>query len=221
MTDKPSNNLYDVLFGLAPGTLTGKDLLSTSPNTGLGQIGRPMSLRSLLPPAPVPTPPPAASKPSTVGTVAWARLMMNSFLNKKAEVSSGRVLPGIEDLAVMEGRRIRAAFVYSDLHGFTKLVATQPTNRSFVFLHSFVFITSILTKHYGGQVMDCAGDRVLSVFHRPPANFSNEPVEDAITFALYLQTIFRRAIAPAFTTAGLGSLSVGIGIDYREVVLRK
>jgi hypothetical protein len=48
----------------------------------------------------------------------------------RAQVIPGRVLPTIEDLAVMEGRKIRAAFVYSDLHGFSKLVATQVENKS-------------------------------------------------------------------------------------------
>jgi class 3 adenylate cyclase len=146
----------------------------------------------------------------------WA---VRSPLKKKGEVSNGRVLPDIEDLAVMEGRRVRAAFVYSDLHGFTKLVSTQLTNTSFLFLHSFVYITNLLTKHYGGQVMDCAGDRVLSVFHRSPGDLSNEPVEDAITFALWLQTVFTKAIAPAFSGAGVGGLSLGIGVDYGEAVV--
>jgi adenylate cyclase len=129
------------------------------------------------------------------------------------------VLPGIDDLAVMEGRRLKAAFVYTDLHGFTKLVATQPTNKSFVFLHAFFEIASRLTNHYNGQVMDCAGDRVLSVFHRPPGDLSNEPVEEGITFALWMQTVFRKAIAPAFASVGAADLSVGIGVDYGDAVV--
>jgi adenylate cyclase len=108
---------------------------------------------------------------------------------------------------------------YSDLHGFTKLVASQPENKSFVFLHAFVEMATRLTKHYNGEVMDVAGDRVLSAFHRTPTNFSKEPVEDAITFALQLQTIFNQVIGPAFVGDGLGQLSVGVGIDYGEAVI--
>jgi len=145
--------------------------------------------------------------------------MVGALLKRKATVTAGRILPGIEDLSVMEGRRVRAAFVYSDLHGFTKLVATQPENRSFVFLDTFVNIASRLTSHYNGQVMDCAGDRVLSVFHRSPGNLSNEPVEDGITFALWLQTVFNKVLAPAFAADGLTQLSLGIGVDYGEAVV--
>jgi class 3 adenylate cyclase len=185
-------------------------------------VTAPRPLPSVYPPVaprPVARPKFAHASPPQSGSVAWVQSVVSGLLKKKAEVNNGRVLPEIEDLAPMEGRRVRAAFVYSDLHGFTKLVSTQLTNTSFLFLHSFVYVTNLLTKHYGGQVMDCAGDRVLSVFHRPPSDLSNEPVEDAITFALWLQTVFTRAIAPAFTSAGFAGLSLGIGVDYGEAVV--
>jgi class 3 adenylate cyclase len=146
--------------------------------------------------------------------VQWARENVASLLKQKPSVKDGRVLPDVDDMAIMGGKRIRAAFVYSDLHGFTKLVATQPENKSFVFLQAFIEIASQVTKRYGGTVMDVAGDRVLSVFQRPLGDESNGPVEDAVTFALWLQTLFRLAIGPAFSGGGLGQLSLGIGIDY-------
>jgi class 3 adenylate cyclase len=63
-----------------------------------------------------------------------------------------------------------------------------------------------------------AGLRVLSVFHRSPGDHSADPVHDAVTFALFLQTAFSRAIGPAFA-AGLGQLNLGIGIDYGPAVV--
>jgi adenylate cyclase len=163
---------------------------------------------------------PAPVKPSpTLGGIVWAQSLVNDLLKRKPNVAAGRSLPGIEDLAVMDGRRVRATFVYSDLHGFTKLVATQPVDKSFVFLHTFVEMATRLTKHYNGEVMDVAGDRVLSVFHRPSTDLSNEPVEDAVTFALWFQTIFDKVIGPAFAGGGLGQLSLGIGIDYGDAVI--
>jgi class 3 adenylate cyclase len=165
------------------------------------------------------TPPPPSKSLPLVGGASWARSLVDGLLKRKATVIPGRALPSINDLAVMEGRRLRAAFVYSDLHGFTKLVATQPENKSFFFLHAFVEVATRLTKLYKGEVMDVAGDRVLSVFDRPLGNQSNEPVEDAATFALQFQTIFTMAISPAFSGGGLGQLSLGIGIDYGEAVV--
>jgi class 3 adenylate cyclase len=167
----------------------------------------------------IPNPPLPSSSKVAEGEIEWCRRIVEAQLRRKPEIKAGRVLPGIEDLAIMEGRRIRAAFVYSDLHGFTKLVATQSTDKSFIFLNAFVDLASRLTKLSNGQVMDCAGDRVLSVFHRPLGDLSNEPVEDAVTFALYLQTVFNKVIGPAFTGGGLGQLSLAIGIDYGEAVV--
>jgi adenylate cyclase len=149
----------------------------------------------------------------------FIRRFVGAMVQKKAEVKDGRVMPSIDDLAIMEGRRVNAAFVYSDLHGFTKLVATQPENKSFVFLHTFVEVASRLTKYHNGQVVDCAGDRVLSVFHRSPGDYSHEPVHDAINYALYLQTAFSKIIGPTFASGGLGELSVGIGIDYGQAIV--
>lgn len=186
---------------------------STPPASGLGNLlggYRPIPIAE-------PTPPPAPPSPA-VPDMDYIRSFVGAMTKKKVLVKDGRVMPSIDDLAIMEGRRVNAAFVYSDLHGFTKLVATQPENKSFVFLHTFVEIASRLTKHYGGQVVDCAGDRVLSVFHRSPGDHSVDPVHDAVTFALFLQTAFSRVIGPSFT-AGLGQLSLGIGIDYGPAVV--
>ena len=142
----------------------------------------------------------------------YIRQFVGAMTKRQVLVKDGRVMPSIDDLAIMEGRRVNAAFVYSDLHGFTKLVATQPESRSFVFLHTFVEVASRLTKYHGGQVVDCAGDRVMSVFHRSSGDYSVGPVHDAVNFALFLQTEFSRVIGPAFAV-GLGQLSLGIGID--------
>jgi class 3 adenylate cyclase len=204
----PANNLRSLAD-------LGKTTSQSNDDSGASSIFGGHSLFCPIIPVGAPaTPPPAPAKPD----MNWIRCFADAMAKKEVLVKDGRVMPTIEDLPIMEGRRVNAAFVYSDLHGFTKLVATQPENKSFVFLHAFVEIASRLTKHYGGQVVDCAGDRVLSVFHRSPGDSSDDPVHDAVTFGLYLQTAFDRAIKPAFARR-LGELSVGIGIDYGQAVV--
>lgn len=210
MDDSPKNLFR--LLGLAPSPDSSKtspldSLIAPFPNS-------PAVRPELKLPIKLPPPPPQAP-----AALQWYRMFVNFLLKRKPEVKPGRVLPGIDNLAVLEGRRVRAAFVYSDLHGFTKLVATQPENKSFVFLHAFIEITSRITKHYKGQVMDVAGDRVLSVFHRSANDHSPEPVEDAVTFALWLQTVFNKVVGPAFAGGGLGQLGLAIGVDYGEAVV--
>jgi hypothetical protein len=225
--DKPTNSL----FGVIGENRTVNNLRA------LADLGRRIPVPSSPPPAnawtsllapalggpglraPIPlaepTPPPAPAKPD----MNFIRQLVGAMVQKKVEVKDGRVMPSIDDLAIMEGRRVNAAFVYSDLHGFTKLVAAQPENKSFVFLHTFVEVASRLTKYHNGQVVDCAGDRVLSVFHRSPGDHSHEPVHDAINYALYLQTAFSKIIGRTFSSGGLGPLSVGIGIDYGQAIV--
>jgi hypothetical protein len=150
---RPLNNLRSLaaLGSLIPPPgpqSPGGSIISGPPvlGTRLGALGRIAML-----------PPPPKLAPAPEHGVQWARETVGSLLKQKASVRDGRVLPAIEDLAVMEGRRIRAAFVYSDLHGFTKLVATQPENKSFVFLQAFIEIASQVTKRYGGEVIGCRG----------------------------------------------------------------
>jgi class 3 adenylate cyclase len=144
-----------------------------------------------------------------------ASQIVRSLLARKApDVNVGRVLPSIDDLAVGEGRKLNAAFVYTDLHGFTKLVASLPTTTSFSLMQAFVELMWRITRHFGGTLVDCAGDRVLSVFDRPALDFSPEPVREAITAALWSQVIVQRAIAPEFARKGVPDTSVAIGVDY-------
>jgi len=179
-------------------------------------------------PAPLPPAAPTMPRPSlpssrtrstaiarTLVGVPVASQIVRSLLAKKApDVNVGRVLPSIDDLAVGEGRKLNAAFVYTDLHGFTKLVASLPTTTSFSLMQVFVELIWRITRHFGGTLVDCAGDRVLSVFYRPALDFGPEPVREAITAALWSQVIVQRAIAPEFTRKGVPDTSVAIGVDY-------
>jgi class 3 adenylate cyclase len=220
MADDSQNNLLNLFRLGARKTLSGEDSYPTLRD--LGSLGRgltPIDIPTAVPPLlrRVIAPPPPSAPPAH--SINWFKNVMTLHLKNKVELKAGRVLPNIDDLAIMEGRHINAAFVYSDLHGFTKLVATQPTGKSFVLLNAFVAVTNYITKHYNGQVMDCAGDRLLSVFHRVSTDNSNEPVEDAITAAFWLQTIFNKVISPRFGEAGMPNLSLGIGVDYSSAVV--
>jgi class 3 adenylate cyclase len=118
----------------------------------------------------------------------------------------------------MEGRQIQAAFVYTDLDSFTKIVATQPGSSSFVLLQAVVKLVTLVTSHYSGSVVDCAGDRLLSVFHRPAKDCSWEPVQQAVTAAFWIHTVLH-STAPVFAGHGIVNPTVGIGIDYGPAVV--
>ena len=180
------------------------------------------------PPSPVtigrPTPPPFARplgriEPPIRGVgMSQSRALMQEMGQRKVTLNGGRVLPTIDDLAILEARKVRAAFLYSDLHGYTKIVASTPTRQSVLLMQAFVEFLVRITTHYGGSVVDCAGDRILSVFSRPETDRSPDPVREAITAALWAQTVLQKVIAPEFKKIGLpGDVSAAMGIDYGPV----
>lgn len=202
-----------------PGVLAGLRLESPLRPRGLSDtlFPAPSSLvpSGSLPPA---LPPPPAKPEPVVWGAEYTRNFLKSLLRRRPLLAPGRVLPKLDDLAVMEGRQIEAAFVYTDLDAFSKMVATQPTKLSFVLLQAFVELITRITSHYGGAVVDCAGDRLLSVFHLPAKNYSDDPVHRAITSAFWIQTMLQSS-SSVFAEQGISSPRVGIGIDYGSAVV--
>ena len=213
---KPKS-IVDTLFGTS-----GRDApVPVIPPPGFASLIRPRPqlappVFSLLPPSlPRLTQPPNAIPPA-LGAEQCKKLVA-SLLRRRLTVGLGRVLPNLDTIAVMEGREIEAALVYTDLASFTKIVASQPSKTSFVMLQAFVELVTRITSHYGGAVVDCAGDRLLSVFHRPARDFSGQPVQQGITAAFWTQAMLA-ATAPTFLACGVSAPQVGIGIDYGSVV---
>jgi class 3 adenylate cyclase len=151
-------------------------------------------------------------------SVEHMKLMLEESLRKKLDVNPGRQLPTIFDLAIGEGRELNTAFVYTDLDGYSKLLSTQGTDVGFKLLQSFVNLVEKITSHFGGAVVDCAGDRTLSVFFRPSTDRSAAPIKEATTAALWIQTAMVKVISPRFATAQIPGVSVSIGIDYGKAV---
>ena len=109
---------------------------------------------------------PVKPKPPEL-SVDHMRAIMEESLSKKLKVNPGRQMPTIFDLAIGEGRHLNAAFVYTDLDGYSKMVSSNGTGVAFQLLQTFVNLIEKITDHFNGAVVDCAGDRTLSVFHRP------------------------------------------------------
>jgi len=76
-------------------------------------------------------------------------------------------------------------------------------------------------KEMKGEVVDCAGDRVMAVFWLPFGNRSITPIHNAILCAFWMQTIVSRALNPVLQNLSLPSLGCGIGIDYGTVVVAR
>lgn len=160
---------------------------------------------------------PAKPKPPVL-SVEHMKGLLDESLNKKLEVNPGRQLPTIFDLSVGEGRELNAAFVYTDLTGYSKLISSQGTGMGFKLLHGFVTIIEKITGHFNGGVVDCAGDRTLSVFYRPSKDYSTGPIREAVTAALWIQTAMTKVVGPRFSAANVNGVQASIGIDYGTTI---
>lgn len=160
---------------------------------------------------------PPKPKPPALSVEHMNQILTES-LNKKLEVNPGRRLPTIFDLAIGEGRKLNAAFAYTDLDGYSKLISSQGTGTGFKLLQAFVTLVEKITAHFNGAVVDCAGDRTLSVFFRSSEDNSAGPIKEALTAALWIQTAMHKVVAPRFRAAQVQQVSASIGIDYGSAI---
>lgn len=119
------------------------------------------------------------------------------------EITKGRELPDPDQLGLAEGRRLEAAILYNDLRGFSQLVAKAPRKQVLLVLDAFISEMARAAKEMKGEVVDCAGDRVMAIFWRPFGDHSVIPIHDAIQCAFWMQTIVERALNPVLQNAAL------------------
>jgi len=162
---------------------------------------------------------PAPSQPN----VAISRRRIFVALSQAAEgdITEGRVLPSLDTIPLANGRRLKVAVLYNDLKGFTGLVAGLPKKKTLAILHAFVSEMTRVASEYGGEVVDCAGDRIMAVFWRPHNNNDRQPIYDALCCGFWMQTVMERAFKDVLVKKGLPSVSCGIGIDYGDVIVTR
>ncbi len=182
----------------------------------------PQTLGRLPSPPPVLPPIPTRAKPRLDLTVSRARIRREVQHAKQGNISTfGRVLPSMDALGLSDGRQLRAAIFYSDLRGFTDLVTTSPNRSTLIVLSTFVSEMSRIAAYFKGEVVDCAGDRILVAFWRPATDISVRPIHDAVTCALWMQTVMSKIMIPELASKGYPGLSCGIGVDYGTVVVAR
>jgi len=164
-----------------------------------------------------------ANKPKAVSNLKDSYTRIASTLGKSvsSEIIKGRELPDIDDIDLAAGRSLKAAILYNDLRGFSQMIASNPDRRSLLVLDSFVSEMTRITSEFHGVVVDCAGDRIMSVFCRPHNDTSVRPIHEAVICAFWMQTVVYRVLNPILNQIKLPSISCGIGIDYGQVTVAR
>lgn len=170
-------------------------------------------------PAPAIFPPPSPSQPNVL--VSKRRIFTSLSQAADGDIADGRVLPTLDALLLASARKLKAAVLYNDLKGFSALVAGLPKKKTLCILHAFVSEMTRIASEYGGEVIDCAGDRIMAVFWRPHNNNDRQPIYDALCCGFWMQTVMDRAFKEVLTKKGLPNVSCGIGIDYGDVIVTR
>jgi adenylate cyclase len=175
-------------------------------------------------PIPFNVPQPAAtpiapSQPNLA--VSKRRISLSLSQADESDITDGRILPSLDQISLAGGRRLKAAILYSDLKGFTNLVASTHKKKTLAILHAFVSEMTRVTSEYCGEVVDCAGDRIMAVFWRPHNNNDCQPIHDALCCGFWMQTVMDRAFREVLVQKGLPPITCGIGIDYGDVIVTR
>lgn len=213
--------LLSTLLGLTPPPNARRTPFGLSPLLQpLGSPPPPPDLKRVLPP------PPGWRKFHSLGSplsLTASALRVKGAIRKAAsgDIKRGLVLPDADDLGLAEGRQLRVAILYADLRGFSSMIVTSPKRSSLVVLEVFVSEMARLASLFHGEVVDCAGDRILAAFPQPPLDRSLKPVHRAVACGLWMQTVMDKVIVPQLRSQGYSSLSCGIGIDHGTVVVAR
>ncbi len=166
---------------------------------------------------------PFKKTPKTRPSIASSSIRIKRTLLKaaKGEITKGRELPKSEAIGLADGRTLQATILYNDLRGFSKLVSGTPKKQILLILDAFVSEMTRIASEFNGEVVDCAGDRIMAVFWRPYNDRNPQPIHDAVCCAFWMQTVVGRALNPTLIQRGLPTVSCGIGIDYGRVVVAR
>lgn len=137
--------------------------------------------------------------------------LLDTFIGPRI---SGRILGG--QVRRGDGDRIRAAFWYSDLRGFTTLSETLPTNQLLDLLNDYFGCCAAAAAPRGGEILQFIGDAVLIVFEirDPPGQRAvcEAALDAAIDAFASIGVINHRR-----RRAGLPAIEFGLGLHVGEV----
>ncbi len=123
-----------------------------------------------------------------------------------------------EERGLMEKReRRRAAVLFADLRGFTRLTMRFSPDDVTAILNEFFTVMTSAAYAYNGTIFDIAGDELMVAFGVP---FTlPDPMTAAVQAAIEMQTVFTNLSEKWWRTYGDKRVGMGIGIDFGEVIV--
>ena len=115
----------------------------------------------------------------------------------------------------LEGRRVRASLMFSDIRGFTSLVESQPPEETIELLNTYYTLMFDAISGHGGVVNQMIGDGLMAIFGAPlPLADHGAAAVRAALEMVELVELFNIERA----AAGKPPIRIGIGVATGEVV---
>ena len=113
------------------------------------------------------------------------------------------------------GRRVQATVMFSDIRGFTALVASQPPEETIELLNTYYTLMFDAINSHGGVVNQMIGDGLMAIFGAP-LPLADHPAH-AVRAALEMVAMIEQFNAER-AAFGKAAIRIGIGIASGEMV---
>jgi adenylate cyclase len=152
----------------------------------------------------------------------FAALSRNA-LTRVGEVTTGRVVPALQDLAIGEARRRRGAVIFVDICGFSARTSSPEEARiDETLLMLNVFIPSVMAVVYdhGGYIEKNTGDGVMAVLS-PAGATDRELADEALSVARGIFYVVRDHVNPFLEQRRIEPIEIRVGMDLGTLTIAR
>jgi class 3 adenylate cyclase len=144
-------------------------------------------------------------------------------INARAMAVPGRVVPGDEDLAIGEGRRLNVAVLFLDISGFSNRPSetVQEQDQLLRILNLFFSEMIKIAEDYGGTVEKNTGDGLLAYYENGGGTSPEGAVKRAVASALTMFAANYYLIRPILLSTPAPEIVFRVSIDYGPITVAR
>jgi adenylate cyclase len=189
------------------------NLVSGSQNSGLSELYG----LGTIPVGSTPSPP-ATTTASQIQKVEERFEKHLQRVRDALPITSGRVVPGDDDLPIGDARRLRLAVLFLDICGFSRIPSGEEVEQDQVFKALNLFMAEMLqvVRALEGDFEKNTGDGLMAYFKDgPEPQCAQRAVDAAVTMHCYNDQV----ISPRMKAIGLPELRFRVGIETGLVTI--
>jgi len=144
-------------------------------------------------------------------------------INALSTPTVGRTVPGDEDLAIGEGRRLHMAVMFLDISNFSQRPSGAPDEQDMLLrVLNFFFSEMIkIAEDYGGTVEKNTGDGLMAYFEDASGTTAENGVKRAVACSLTMMAANAHLIRPVLLATPVPELQYRTAIDYGPVTVAR